>query len=186
MHHPPASTVSNNQQWLEIGHIVGPHGLQGEVKVFPDSDFPERFEQPGQRWLLRPGSADPEEIELRHGRYLSKKRLYVVQLAGVTYRDQAEALRGATIMVPISDRPPLASGEFHLLDLVGLTVIDHHKQEIVGTVISIANAGNDLLEIQLKHHPTTTALIPFVKEIVTTVDLQNRQIQIEPPAGLLP
>ena len=66
---------------------------------------------------------------------LSNKGLYVVQLTGVKYRDQAEALRGAILMVPTSDRPALAPGEFHLLDLVGLTVIDPHKQSIVGTVI---------------------------------------------------
>ncbi|HEY9659223.1 MAG TPA: ribosome maturation factor RimM, partial [Allocoleopsis sp.] len=38
--------------WLEIGKIVGVQGLKGEVRIYPNSDFPERFEQPGKRWLL--------------------------------------------------------------------------------------------------------------------------------------
>lgn len=52
------------KDWLEIGKIVAPQGLAGEVRVYPNSDFPERFEQPGQRWLLRPGETEPQPIEL--------------------------------------------------------------------------------------------------------------------------
>jgi len=37
------------------GTITAPQGLDGEVRVYSNSDFPERFEQPGQRWLQRPG-----------------------------------------------------------------------------------------------------------------------------------
>lgn len=177
--------TDTDPMWLEIGRIVGPQGLQGEVKVSPDSDFPERFEQPGQRWLQRPHASDLEVVQLLRGRYLRNKGLYIVKLGGIDNRTQAEFLRGATLMVPESDRPPLAEGEFHLLDLVGLTVINQHNQATVGTVSKIANAGNDLLEVQLREEPDTTILIPFVKEIVTLVDLENHRIQIAPPPGLL-
>ena len=37
--------------WLTVGEIVAPHGLRGEVRVNPSSDFPERFLESGQRWL---------------------------------------------------------------------------------------------------------------------------------------
>ena len=180
-----AGPSTTQHQWLEIGRIVGAHGLQGEVKVFPDSDFPERFEQPGQRWLLPSGDVTPKAVELKRGRYLPKKGLYIVQFAGVENRTQAESLRGATLMVPAGDRPPLSPGEFHLLDLVGLTVIDQETQTTIGTVIRIANAGNDLLEVQLQQGPATSVLIPFVKEIVVRVDLPNHRIEIAPPPGLL-
>ena len=51
--------------WLEIGKIIAPQGLQGEMRVYPETDFPERFEVPGQRWLLRPGESEPEPVELK-------------------------------------------------------------------------------------------------------------------------
>ena len=185
MHQNDSIANCSDPQWIEIGRIVAPQGLRGEVKVLPASDFPERFVQLGQRWLMRPGASEPEAIELQRGRYLSNKGLYVVQFAGIETRNQAEALRGATLIVPASDRPPLAVGEFHLLDLVGLTVFDRHNQDVVGTVVSIASAGNDLLEVKLQHNPETTVLVPFVKEIVTLVDLSNHRIEIAPPSGLL-
>jgi 16S rRNA processing protein RimM len=169
--------------FVEIGKIVGAHGIKGEVRVYPDSDFPERFEQPGKRWLLRPTASEPEPIELLGGRYLNGKGLYVVQLAGIDDRDQAEALRGAKLFVPADDRLPLEEGEFYVQDLIGLQVFDQVTQALVGTVQNILPAGNDLLEVQ--REDGSTVLIPFVEPIVPVVDLQQKRIEITPPQGLI-
>lgn len=174
------------QDWIEIGRIVAAQGLKGEVRVYPDTDFPERFLQPGQRWVQRPGMSEPEPIELVSGRYLDGKGLYVVQFAGVRDREQAEALRDAVLLVPESDRLPLEEGEYHVLDLVGLTVFDQTTQQLVGTVTDVLAAGNDLLQVKLdKPGKQATVLIPFVEAIVPVVDLAAGRIEITPPKGLL-
>jgi len=136
-------------QWLEIGKILGPQGLHGELRVYPDTDFPERFLQPGPRWLLGPNMHQPQTVELVRGRYLGNKGLYVVQIQGIHDRQQAEMLRNGRLMVPASDRPTLQPGEFHVLDLIGLNVFDQSTQHPIGTVIDVLAAGNDLLEIGL-------------------------------------
>ena len=141
---PPAYTPLSTDEWLEIGKIVSPQGLSGELRVYPVSDFPERFEKPGQRWILRPGSSEPKPIELLMGRYLESKNLYVVKLAGVSDRAQAEALRDYWLLVPASDRPRLAENEYHVLDLIGLAVFLQSSGELVGKVIDVIAAGNDL------------------------------------------
>jgi 16S rRNA processing protein RimM len=179
-----------DRSFLEIGKIVSPQGLKGEVRVYPSSDFPERFEEPGRRWLLRPGKTEPEPIELVSGRHLAGKGLYVLQFAGVCTCDQAEALRNCMLLVPASDRPVLAADEFHILDLIGLSVIDQESQDVIGTVISVFSAGNDLLEVQRPDpadpsRKAVTVLIPFVKAIVPVVDLNQRRIEVTPPAGLI-
>lgn len=172
--------------WLEIGRIVGAQGLKGDLKIYPNSDFPERFEQPGTRWLLQPGQTDPQPIELLSGRYLDGKGLYVIRLAGVDDRTQAEALRDGRLLVPTNDRPSLEAGEFHVLDLVGLAVFDQATQAQVGTVVDVIAAGNDLLEVALAGaEPPRKVLIPFVEAIVPVVDLEQQRIEITPPAGLI-
>jgi hypothetical protein len=75
--------VNTGSEWLEVGRIVAPQGLDGSLRVYPDSDFPERFLEPGDRWLLRPGQGEPEVVQLTAGRYLPGKGLYVVKLAGI-------------------------------------------------------------------------------------------------------
>ena len=44
------------EAWLTVGKIVGVQGLQGELRVNPASDFPERFTVPGPRWVRSKGS----------------------------------------------------------------------------------------------------------------------------------
>lgn len=186
----PQSPVPNLDNWLEIGKIVAPQGLSGELRVYPVSDFPERFEVPGKRWLLRSGDTEPQPIELLTGRYVSNKNLFVIKLAGVENCEQAEALRGCKLMVPASDRPQLSEDEYHVLDLIGLEVFMQASGELVGTVVDIIPAGNDLLEVKLHESFATdkkqkTVLIPFVQAIAPVVDLPSGRIEITPPPGLL-
>ena len=189
--------VKNGEEWLEIGKIVSPQGLDGEMRVYPNSDFPERFVEPGRRWLLCPGGKEPQAIELLGGRYIEGKGLYVIEIAGVEDRNSAEDLRGCLLMVPESDRPILGEDEYHVLDLIGLEVFMQVSGESVGTVVDVIPAGNDLLQVKL--HPLSvdgkedmtkdkgqkTVLIPFVKAIAPVVDLSAKRIEITPPPGLL-
>jgi 16S rRNA processing protein RimM len=202
-----------NDDWLEIGKIVAPQGLKGELRVYPNSDFPERFEEPGQRFLKRPGEAEPQPVELLGGRFVPGKGLYVVRLAGVENCDQAEALRDSVLMVPASDRPELGEDEYHVIDLIDLEVFNQLTGELLGVVVDVIPAGNSLLEVKLHKQPEpvaakpeaalptrtskirkakrpkqkkpATVLIPFVKAIAPVVDLQGGRIEITPPPGLL-
>jgi 16S rRNA processing protein RimM len=199
---------------LEIGTIVSPQGLKGEVKVTSISDFPERFEKSGKRWLQSPKGEPPQEIELIKGRDIpGKENVYILQLAGIENREQAENLRGFKLFVQKSDRPILDSDEYHVSDLLDLEVYNQINNENIGIVTDIFWAGNEVLEVTLhqqpipkeektidlskisriskrhkvkqKTHKTATVLIPFVKEIVPVIDLVEKRIEINPPLGLL-
>ena len=139
--------MAEAQNWLIIGRIVGAHGLNGHVKIYAESDFPERFTEPGDRWLKKTIEAQPTPIRLVSGRYLEGKNQYLVKLAGIDDRDQAEALRQAELWVPESDRLSLEPGEFHVSDLIGLTVVLKADQTTVGTVTDVFTTGHDMLEV---------------------------------------
>ncbi len=139
---------TTDKNWLLIGRIVGAHGLNGHVKVYPESDFPERFVTPGERWLQKPGQV-PVAVKLVSGRYLEGTKNYLIKLAGVDYRDQAEGLRSAQLLVPTADRLPLDPGEFHVDDLIGLKVVVKSDQTELGTITDIFTTGHDLLEVTL-------------------------------------
>ncbi|WP_119261036.1 ribosome maturation factor RimM [cyanobacterium endosymbiont of Rhopalodia gibberula] len=199
--------------WIEIGTIVAPQGLQGELRVISNSDFSERFEEPGTRWLQSPQELCPQEVELVRGRYIPGRNLYVIKLAQVKDRIQAEALRNYKLVVPRSNRPKIKEGEYHVSDLINLEVYNQKTGELIGNITDILWAGHDLLEVKLYHENVqkeselsqsppkiircqkqknkpkkakiATILIPFVYEIVPVVDLENQRIEINPPVGLL-
>jgi 16S rRNA processing protein RimM len=142
------AVANESEDWLLIGRIVGAHGLNGHVKVYAESDFPERFTEAGDRWLKKAGG-QPELVKLVSGRYLEGKNQYLVKLAGVDYRDQAEALRQAELLVRGSDRLPLDPGEFHVSDLIGLSVVMQSDRTVLGRVTDVFTTGHDMLEVTL-------------------------------------
>lgn len=202
-----------NENWLVIGTIVAAQGLDGQMRIYPNSDFPQRFLEPGQRWIRRNDTEEAKPIELIGGREVPGRGIYVVELAGIKNREDAEALRGFELLVPDTDRPVLEEGEYHVMDLIGLEVLNLHTNETIGKVVDVIPAGNDLLAVELfgvesetppeepqPVHPSARrggrkrkaskvrqpqVLIPFVNEIVPVVDLEAGRLEINPPPGLL-
>ncbi|AFZ46225.1 16S rRNA processing protein RimM [Cyanobacterium stanieri PCC 7202] len=198
---------------IEIGTIVGASGLKGELRVNITTDFPERFENPGQRWLTINNNSSPQIVELLRGRKVPGKNIYVVKLENVNDRTQAENLKGATLWVDKSDRPYLEEGEYHVADLIGMEVYNQQNGENIGVVVDVFSAAHEILEVKLHKQPLVetkppvnlenisrisrrkkvkpkktkaiTVLIPFVAEIVPIVDIDNQKIEINPPTGLL-
>ena len=80
-----ATDPNSSEEWLPVGQLVGAQGLRGELRLNPASDFPERFTEPGPRWLQAKGSP-LKEVELLEGRQLPGKSIYVVRLKGVNSR----------------------------------------------------------------------------------------------------
>jgi 16S rRNA processing protein RimM len=194
---PPPAEAPQADDWLPVGQVVGVQGLRGELRVNPASDFPERFTVPGTRWL-RGRNGAVKAIELMAGRQLPGKSLFVVRFEGINDRTAAEALVGQTLLVRADDRPDLADGEFHLLDLVGLEVRVNADgetgsaavgsgavgSEVIGTVTDLISGGNDLLEVELRDGGRRV-LIPFVETIVPAVHLEEGWLLLTPPPGLL-
>lgn len=185
------------ENWLEIGTIVAPQGLEGELRVLSVSDFPERFQKRGIRGIQGSQGGEIREITLLRGRELPGKNVYVIKLEGVENREQAEALRGYKLWANKLEKPRLKADEYHVSELVNLEVYHHLTGEKIGVVVDIFWAGNDILAVQLeanlppvnKKSPSSdskaTVLVPFVKEIVPLVDLKAARIEIAPPPGLL-
>ncbi|MEX0587702.1 MAG: ribosome maturation factor RimM, partial [Cyanobium sp.] len=176
--------MADPAELMVVGKVVAAQGLKGELRILPLSDFPERFTRAGLRWLKGQQDSAPREVDLRGGRQLPGKGLFVVRLADVDSREAAEALVGAELFVRADDRPKLARGEFHLLDLVGTEVRLLETQQAIGRVCDLIHAGNDLLEVeQDTPEGPRRFLIPFVTAIVPEVHLAEGWIGITPPPG---
>ncbi|XAR66659.1 hypothetical protein NMG60_11012961 [Bertholletia excelsa] len=181
-------------EFVEVGYICSVHGLQGEVRVKPSTDFPElRFSKPGRRWLKQQVSGKEiiQEAELIKGRGHPGKKSWIVKFDKIDTVDQAQLLVGSAILVTEEDKPELEEGEFYTRDLVGMRVILKETGELVGTVVNVFNSGaSDLLHVMLNPKPEAGASgplvwVPFVEAIVPCVDMSKREMLITPPKGLL-
>ena len=175
----------NNTEWLVVGLITSCHGINGQLKVKSLSDFKERFLKPGIRWLQKE-SEYPSKIELLSGFKQPGKETFIVKFQGINTRNHAEQLKKFKILVKTDQIPKLKKGEFHLLELLNLNVktLENDKLKIIGKVINLENEQNNLIVIELFKNQKKV-LVPFVKEIVPTVDIKNNFLIINPPNGLL-
>ncbi|KAL3020602.1 hypothetical protein AAZX31_05G153300 [Glycine max] len=200
-----SDTTNNERGFVNIGYISSVHGIQGEIRVKPATDFPRlRFSTPGRRWLKSKvlGGESVQEVELEEGREHPALKSWILKFRGIDTVEQAKMLIGATLLVTDEDRPELEEGEFYTHDLIGMRVFMKENGKLVGTVVNVFNSGaNDLLQIVLdssfdmldKSGKSRSAedasdqlvLVPFVEAIVPDVDMKKREMHITPPKGLL-
>ena len=175
----------NHNEWLVVGFITSPQGINGNIKVKSLSDFEERFTKAGRRWIQKENES-PRELELTSGFKKPGKESFIIKFKGINNRSQAENLKGYKILVRFDEIPKMREEEFHLTELVNLKVkiIKKSQVHIIGKIINLDNEKNNLLVIELFKN-NKEVLIPFVKEIVPVVDIKNKFIIITPPAGLL-
>ena len=175
----------NENEWLVVGLITSPHGINGKVKVKSLSDFEERFIKPGTRWVQKENEL-PKELELTSGFKKPGKETFIISFEGINTRNQAQDLKQYKILVKTNILPKLNEEEFHLMELVNLEVkiIENKEFKIIGKVINLENEKNNLLVIQLLKNEKKV-LIPFVKEIVPLIEIKNNFLIITPPKGLL-
>ena len=175
----------NKNEWLIVGLITSCHGINGQVKVKSLSDFEERFLIPGIRWLQK-DNEPPSKIELTSGYKQPGKEIYIIKLEGINSRNNADKLKKHKILVKTNQLPKLKKEEFHLLELINLQVktLENNELKLIGKVINLENEKNNLLVVELLENQKTV-LIPFVKEIVPLVDIDNNFLVINPPKGLL-
>ena len=138
------------------------------------SDDPHRFDT-GSELLHSNGRT----LVVEHAR--DHRNRFLVKFVGVGTREEAEAVKG-TLFVPADQARDLDEGEYWEREVVGCKAVTPEGTRI-GTVTDvIPGPAQDLLEIETGHG---TSLVPFVSEIVTSVDTAARRVVIDPPEGLL-
>ena len=105
----------------------------------------------------------------------------LVRFDGIDDRNAAEGLRGVTFHVPARERRLLGEGEFWPDQLIECTVVDLAGEEL-GTVVGIEfGVAQDRLAVRTERGEV---VVPFVSEIVPSVDLEAGKITVVPPEGL--
>lgn len=162
-----------------VGRIGRAHGVRGYVVVGVRTDEPESRFAVGSLLDTDPSGVGP--LKVAAARWHSGELL--VRFEGVTDRTAAEVLRGTWLDVDSSSLPPLPDpDEFRDTDLIGLSVRTADGVG-VGEVTDVRHHGQDLLAI--RPAGGGEILVPFVKAIVTDVDLAAGSLVIDPPPGLL-
>ena len=171
---------------IVVGRIGRPQGIKGEVTVEVRTDDPDDRFAPGRVLQTEPAERGPLTVESSRmqGKYL------VVRFEGPTDRDDAEQLRDTMLLLSTADLPPLSEeDEYYDTQLVGLAA-QLEDGTVLGSVVDVLHLpGGDVLAVERGTGGAVIKgqelLIPFVREIVPTVDLTAGCVVVVPPEGLL-
>ncbi|MGB7069334.1 MAG: ribosome maturation factor RimM [Pyrinomonadaceae bacterium] len=164
---------------IAIAKIVRTRGLRGEVVADVLTDFPERFDGLESLRGLR---SDGTEIALTLENHWFQNGRIVLKLAGYDIVESSEMLRDLLVCVPESESVSLQDGEFFDWQLEGCVVRTADGSEIGAVKGLMRTGGTEILVVTggMKEY-----LIPFAASICTDVDIEAKEIVVDPPEGLL-
>ncbi len=163
--------------YVLVGLITRPHGLRGEVKIRPETDFPEQRFAVGATVYAR---LDGEVVPLVVASSRTQTGLLLVSFEGRDRLEDVEALGLTELRVPESELVPLGEGEYYWFQLEGAPVSTEDGQE-VGRVLRVEPTGGTGMLIV--DGPDGEVQVPLVRDVCTT--LTPERIVVRAPEGLL-
>ncbi|WP_309113983.1 ribosome maturation factor RimM [Saccharothrix sp.] len=164
-----------------VGRVAKAHGIRGELAVDVRTDSPEQRFAVGSALVGKLRDGTRRTLTVAAARNHSGRLL--VRFEEVLTRDVAELLRGTLLFVSTDDLPPTGDpDEFYDHELEGLRA-ELLDGTVVGTVGEVVHGpAGELLVIKRE---SGEALVPFVRQIVPTVDVPGGRVVLDPPEGLL-
>lgn len=163
---------------LVVGRVGRAHGIRGDVLVEVRTDEPDERFAVGSVLVTDPADAGP--LTVADQRWHSGK--LVLRFEGVSDRNGAEALRNLLLVVDSDDLPPTDDpDEFHDFELVGLAAVGVDGSALGSVVDVVHSAAGEILVLKFQG---AERLVPFVREMVPTVDRAGGRVVIDPPEGL--
>lgn len=162
------------QVFLEIGKIVNTHGLKGDVKVVPWSDYPEFFEEIKYVYFDKNTKTKIQSVKYQ-------KNNVILKLDKINSIEEAETFKEKVLLVNKKDIEISDEDTYFVADLIGLEVFeDEKKLGILTDVIPVA--GADVYVI--KREKEKDILIPATKENIKEINIENKFIKVVIPEGL--
>ncbi|MCM3637899.1 ribosome maturation factor RimM [Sporosarcina luteola] len=169
-------------QWFNVGKIVNTHGIQGEVRVISRTDFPdERYAVGNELTLFMPNEKKP--IKLIVASHRRHKNFDLLTFEGHININDVEKYRDGLLKVSEKQLGDLDEGEFYYHEIIGCTVYTDVGEELGEVTDILATGANDVWTVTPK--TGKPHYIPYIEDVVKEIDIEKKQIIIEPMEGLL-
>lgn len=164
---------------IAVGRISKSVGIRGEVTVIPLTDDPQRFGRLEKVWIGR-DEATSEQYTIASVRLA--RSAVILKLNEIESRTIAETKRGNLVYIDLKDTWIPPAGSYFIHDIVGMEVVTD-QGEVVGDIKEVLQMpANDVWVVT---QGKKEILIPAVKEVIVSVDMQRRTVVIHPMEGLL-
>ncbi|RLD04810.1 MAG: 16S rRNA processing protein RimM [Chloroflexota bacterium] len=170
-------SLSDKPAFLVVGKLRRPHGLRGEMKMTVLTDFPQLLVK-GQEVFV---GEEYQPLKIQSVRWQTEEML--IAFEEYFDRDEVGVHRNEYLFMSVEDFPLLPEGEYYFYQLIGLKVICEDGQEL-GTLVDLLETGANNVYI-VRNAEGKESLLPAIKEVILSVDLEKREMRVHLMPGLL-
>jgi len=164
--------------YIQVGKIINTHGIGGEVKIYPLTDDIYRFDDLNIVYL----GHDKNKLIIEAVRY--HKDMVLLKFKDFNNINEVLPYKGEYVYIDAEDRIILSKDHFFLFDIIGALVYTEEGRRVGRVCQIIRSAGNDVYVIQ-DDQKKREYMIPAVKEFITSVDIDDKRIIIDPIEGMI-
>ena len=166
------SSPSVAKDKIVIGKVGAPHGIHGEVRILPLTDFPERFDTLEQVYV------GDQLLDIQNIKY--HKQFVIASFQKYPTREDVATLTGEMLYVDKKDAMPLSDGEYYTFDIIGLEVFNL-EGETLGYVTEVLKTGSNDVYVCSQKGEAKQLLIPALKTVVKEIDLSANKMVVDLP-----
>ncbi|MDF2648869.1 16S rRNA processing protein RimM [Paenibacillus sp. V4I3] len=169
-----------SEKLVTVGRIVNSHGIRGELKVVPETDFPERFDK-GNALIIVDSQNKQTPVTVQTSRL--HKNMFILQFDQFSNINDVEKFKGSLLKIEAKEQQPLEEGEYYYHEIIGCKVVTEEGQEL-GLVSEVLTPGaNDVWVVSLPKGKQL--LLPVIDDVILDVDIANKTIRIHLMEGLM-
>lgn len=165
---------------MEVGVVVGTHGVRGDLKIRP-LPTGELALGVARTVLLRDPSGQLNRHTVEHS--TSHKKFILLHLERLNHIDEARQLVGQSLLVRRQDIPERHDGRYYWCDLEGLTVVDRRRGTLGQVEEMFATPAHDILVVG---GAGGEVLIPAIPPFIDRLDAETGTLLVDLPDGLVP
>ncbi|RUM35867.1 MAG: 16S rRNA processing protein RimM [Desulfobulbus sp.] len=166
------------QDLVLLGKVTKPHGIRGEVKVYPYSGVPENVLQYSRIMLAPDEHTEPVEYTVERARV--QKNCVLLQLKNCTTRNDSESLVDSLVFVESKALPKLGENEYYLRDLKGRQMVSEEGR-IIGRIDGVLTVNDQ--DIARVVDGSREYMVPLVPDFLVSID--RDVVTVALPPGLL-
>ncbi|MEK3886999.1 ribosome maturation factor RimM [Bacillus sp. FSL K6-3431] len=169
-------------KWFNVGKIVNTHGINGEVRVISNTDFPdERYAPKSLLYLFLPGKKEAIPLTVKSHRV--HKNFNLLKFEGYEHINDVVQWKNSILKITDKQLTDLSDDEYYFHEIIGCEVVTIDN-DIIGVISEILTPGaNDVWVVE--RDSGKDILIPYIEEIVMDISIDEKKIIIKPMEGLL-
>ena len=180
------------KEYFKMGVITSPHGIKGEVNVYPTTDNPEHFKEIKSCFFKRGKEYIP--MTVKSCKFF--KGMVILGFEELSDRNAVETLRKTEIYVDRENADPLKDGEYYMADIIGLEAyyidtevesdiehFDPEKTVLFGKIKSYIDTPAHPV-IVIEDLDKKERMVPAIHEFVKKVDLEAGKVYMKLIIGM--